>query len=149
MATNLPSSARSEVGETLVELILTIVILGIAVAGLVGGIFTATTTSALHRQQTEGARLVRNAAEHLKNRTVTYTSCQANGASTYNAALSAVTPSGWTIRAASISVWNADNPATFGSCSNSDSGLQLITLEALQTTNPSVDEQVTILKRSS
>jgi len=58
--------ARDEAGSTLVELLVTLVILGIAFVTLLGGMFTAVTTSHRHRQQTVADSALRSFAEAVK-----------------------------------------------------------------------------------
>lgn len=57
---------RSEAGTTLVELLVTIVILGIAFSTLIGGTFTAVATSDRQRKQTVADGVLRSFAEAVK-----------------------------------------------------------------------------------
>lgn len=69
-------------GETLVEILLSITILGVAVAALLFAMATAATTSGLHRRQAVGAVMIRDAAEALQTAAVAYSAC----ASSYSVA---------------------------------------------------------------
>lgn len=61
-----PRPARGEAGSTLVELLVTLVILGIAFVTLLGGMFTAVTSSDRHRKQTVADSVLRSVAEAVK-----------------------------------------------------------------------------------
>lgn len=72
---------RSEEGLSLVEVIVTVAIMGIAFVSILGGMWTAIVTSDTHRKQALGMTYLINAAEHLKSVDSTpYSSC----ASTYS-----------------------------------------------------------------
>ena len=60
------TSRPSDAGETLVEILLSIVILGIAVSALMFGMASAATTSGLHDDSAEQAELVRNYADAVQ-----------------------------------------------------------------------------------
>jgi len=61
-----PRAARGEAGSTLVELLVTLVILGIAFVTLLGGMFTAVNSSDRHRKQTVADSALRSVAEAVK-----------------------------------------------------------------------------------
>lgn len=58
--------ARDEAGSTLVELLVTLVILGIAFVTLLGGMFTAVNSSDRQRKQTVADSALRSFAEAVK-----------------------------------------------------------------------------------
>jgi len=57
---------RDERGETLVEIIISIAIMGIAFVALLGGMLTAASMSGRHRTQSEGVTQLVNAVEQVK-----------------------------------------------------------------------------------
>ena len=65
----------SDRGESLLELLISVAILGIGIVALLSGMGVAATTSGLHRQQAVGATAVRGAAEALQAGTVGYSPC--------------------------------------------------------------------------
>lgn len=67
-----PARARGQAGETLLELIIASALLGLAVVGIIGGVFTAITVSDLHREQTSAVTVLRSFAEELKSPDGTY-----------------------------------------------------------------------------
>ena len=56
-------SAPNDKGETLLELMMAVAIMGIAVVAIVGGIATSILMSDIHRKQTTAGAYVRNYAE--------------------------------------------------------------------------------------
>jgi type II secretory pathway pseudopilin PulG len=121
-------------GETLVELLVALVILGIAVVAIVGGLASSVLISDVHRKQAQAGVIVRDYAEALQAAVtasqLNYAACPAApGYAPSAAALSATgftVPSGYTA-AASVQYW--DGSSTFGSCpAGGDTGLQRVTL---------------------
>ena len=139
----------AEAGETLVELLVTIAIIGLAVVALVGGMGTAIMASDGHRQHATGDTVARSVAELLKNRDPSgsdaYVDCAGN--STYPLP---DPPTGLQI-ALTVKYWNgsgssvADGSFTT-TCPSPDLGLQQIKITV---TSPAKGEQetVTVLKR--
>ena len=82
-------------GETLVEVLCTIIILGTAIAALLAGLGTTALNSARHRDMATGNALLRSYAEAVKQTTrsgYVLNQCPAN----YNVPATAYTlPSGW------------------------------------------------------
>ena len=57
---------HDERGETLVEVIVAIVILGIAAAAILGGVVLSVKTSDVHRKEASGGGYVRSDAEEIQ-----------------------------------------------------------------------------------
>jgi len=125
---------RSEAGETLAEVLVTISILGLAVIVIVGALGTALRASAIHRSHATADTVARSAAETLKDRKFAW---NASGAYT-------VSGSGGVNVNIAARCWNGDAPATFAACPNSDRGLQQLTVTA---SGHGATETVTVLKR--
>ena len=87
--------ARRDSGETLVEVLCTMVILGIAIAALLAGLSTTVLSSSRHRDTATANTLLRSYAEGLKQVTRTnYIDCYAS----YPVPETAYSlPSGWAI----------------------------------------------------
>jgi hypothetical protein len=130
-----PNRGRSESGETLAELVVTIAILGIAIVAIVGGLASGILASSAQRDHATANAVVLSAAECLKDRNVAY---QENG----NYSSSGCIPSGVT---PTVKWWNGTStaPAVFSSNATSY-GLEQITLSTATTR---ASESVTIVKR--
>jgi prepilin-type N-terminal cleavage/methylation domain-containing protein len=137
--------ADPEAGFSLVEILVTIVIVGMAFTAILGGMITSITVSDLHRNQATADTLARNAAESVKDSNVPYVPCA--GPNAYAPAL----PSGTSIT--KVEYWNgaAPTPATSyavtfsPSCPPQDQGLQRITITA---SSGGATETVQVLKRN-
>jgi type II secretory pathway pseudopilin PulG len=115
-----------DAGETLIELIMAVAIMGIAVVAIVGGIATSILMSDIHRKEASAGAYVRNYAEAI--------------AGHYNASalLSSYAPSaaigfvldpattGFTAAVTSVKCWD-DTVSAFGTCSGG-SPVQQVTL---------------------
>src|SRR5712692_9649782 len=62
--------ARGEAGETMAELIVTIAVVGLAVAAIVGALATGISASSTHRQRASADTVARSVAEAIKDRKV-------------------------------------------------------------------------------
>src|SRR5262245_7635352 len=84
---------RRDAGETLIEVLITMIILGGAIAALVGGISTTVLLSSRHRDLATANALLRSYAEAIKENARTgYQPC----ATTYNNLTGRyVQPTGW------------------------------------------------------
>ena len=86
----MPTRARpgsNDTGETLIELIMAVAIMGITIVAIVGGIATSILMSDIHRKQTTAGASVRNYADTLQR---SYVSCVSPGtAPNYAASLAA------------------------------------------------------------
>ena len=74
-----------EVGESLIEVIMAVAILGIAIVALLGGLVTTIVGSSTHRDQSSGTAVLLSATEALKS--ATYVACATPSESTYVAAI--------------------------------------------------------------
>lgn len=109
-----------DAGESLVELLVTVVILGIATAGIAAALLTAGKASTLHRQQALTQNALRSWAEQVG--AAAYTDCAtAAGISAPNPAL----PTGLTASVTGVQYWNG---TSFVASCGTDTGLQKVTL---------------------
>jgi prepilin-type N-terminal cleavage/methylation domain-containing protein len=142
-----------EEGLSLVEVIVTVAIMGIVFVAVLGGMWTAIVTTDTHRKQALGTTYLVNAAEHLKSEDATaYVSC----ASTYslsgiaNDVIPADWKSGMTV---SIEHWtgtayttNTTTCATTTTTTRFD--MQRITLTVTSPVDGRATESVTFVKRA-
>jgi type II secretory pathway pseudopilin PulG len=127
--------ARGESGDTLIEVLVALVIMGLAFTVIVGGIGTAIIGAALQQNQTTADSFIRSAAEVVTSDG--YISCAKNTADaatpmeTY--ALPA-TPNGFTLSIAIVGFWDPTtnmfdtHPPSCEAPPLTDSGLQMVTL---------------------
>jgi type II secretory pathway pseudopilin PulG len=118
-----------EEGETLLEVIMAIAILGTAVVAIMAGVALSIRVSDIHRKQVSASAYVRSAAETIENAIRSdgsgYVACPT--APAYAASLSAA-PSGFASPQVSVVYWNPAT-STFGACpSGGDSGVQRVTI---------------------
>ncbi len=136
-------------GETLVEVLVAVVILGIAGVAIMSGLMLSVKASDMHRKETTGGAYVRSYAEAIQRYVASghYTSCAA--ANDYNVA--AVTnqisdlPSSFTPNQAAARSVGPNGVAASLPCS-SDSGLQQVTL-SVKSNDGRADETLTVVLR--
>lgn len=136
------SRRAGELGETLVELLVTVAIMGTAFVGILAGIGTTFMATGSHRQDATAEAVVRSYAERMKDPTgMVYVSCATSA--TYGVPNGFSVPAGgWTATVSTLLYWQGDTaPATFtaAACST-DKGLQQLTLTV---TSPPGDHQAT------
>ena len=136
-----PGPDRADAGETLIEILLTVVILGIAVAAISGALLTANKASTMHRQQALAQNALRVWAEQISAEA--YVDC-ATAASF--AAPSPALPAGLTATVASVQYWTGS--AFAGTC-GSDAGIQRVTLRvtAANGLSPALSDTVAVVVR--
>lgn len=146
---------HAEDGFSLVELLVTIVIVGVTFSALLGGLITTITVSSLHRKQATADSVARSAAEWIKDSVQTqYANCA--GVGTYSfSGLSK--PTGYSVAIHGVEYWDGSGPVAgtpysldshLGpSCPGSgDKGIQRITIDVMST-DGQVSESVQVVKR--
>jgi prepilin-type N-terminal cleavage/methylation domain-containing protein len=151
-----PPGVHAEDGFSLVEVLVTIVIVSVTFSALLGGLVTTITVSSLHRKQATADSVARSAAEWIKDGVQTpYQDCA--GVGTYS--LSALPhPAGYSAAIQSVEYW--DGAATIAgtpyaldshlgpSCPGSgDKGMQRITIH-VASADGQVSETVQVVKRT-
>jgi type II secretory pathway pseudopilin PulG len=116
----------SDRGETLLELIIAIAILGVCVVAIGSGIAMSITISALHRNQASAQDALHNYAETLQN---SYVPCTTSTAPNYAQNLKQLAPSSWPGPTVVVEYW-IPTTATFSpTCPpGGDAGLQQVAL---------------------
>ena len=118
-----PGSTDS--GETLIELIIAVAIMGIAVVAIVGGMATFILMSDVHRKQASAGANVRNYAEAVAGH---YSAGAAPSSYLPSAVGFVLDPAtGFTAAVTSVKCWN-DTVSAFGTTCSGSSPVQQVTL---------------------
>lgn len=128
----------SDAGETLIELVVAVAIMGITVIAIVGGFATFILMSGVHREETSAGAYLRSYAETLQG---SY-ACVAGTAPDY-ASLLVTKPNGFDLPTATVKFWNG---ASFSglTCPVTDLGLQQVTL-TLKSADTRVSESLVVM----
>lgn len=156
--------ATGEAGLTLIEVLVTVVILGVAFVTVVGGMAVSIAGSDMHRKQATSQTVLRNLAEFLK--AAPYEACPADYASAladFSAQVrepttAPVDPLGppaegvaYTVELVDpVEVWDGSNPASFVAPGEPcvDRGLQQLTLRVQSVARSGLPaEELVIVKR--
>ena len=152
------AESQDEAGFSLVEILITTVIVGVAFSAILGGLITSISVSALHRKMATADALARSAAEWVKDDSRNqYDSSNANTASYSLGGVSV--PSGFVVAITNVWCWDGSGPTAGAGydlsstshfsrsmCSSTDAGLQLISITAAST-DGKASQTVQILKR--
>jgi prepilin-type N-terminal cleavage/methylation domain-containing protein len=141
-----PQPRLGERGVTLVELLVTMTIVGIAFTALLGSLSAMFMNNDSHRKVSYAQTLLRRYAEQLQ--AASYVDCATTSTSAYTAALAPV-PASYAASLQSVTYWNGDSAATFNSnCAGGDKGVQRITLRVQQTDSVRpVTKDLVVVKR--
>jgi Tfp pilus assembly protein PilE len=132
-------------GETLVELLITIVIMGVTVVAVVGGLMTSIQMSDIHRKQATAGAAVRDYAETVDRYTGStgYVACAP--ASAYSPSTVGFTaPAGYTASVASVRYWTG---AAWTSACASDLGLQQVTVQVASDDARATESSVLVVRK--
>lgn len=142
---------RSDRGETLVELLVAVVILGIAGVAIVAGLEMSVKTSDIHRKQTTGSAYARSYAEAIEDYVASaagnYVPC-ASGSSYAPATVgfAGALPAGYTAsHSAALRVPPGGGVA--GPCSGNDTGVQQIAITIASNDGRAAEELTVMLRK--
>lgn len=137
-----PAADRAA-GESLVELLVAMVVLGITVTGILGALLVTTQASGQHRRQVQAQNALRGWAEQVS--AAAYTDCAVAGSI---AAPSPALPAGFTATVTAVRYWNGT--AFVASCTTgADAGIQRVSLRVTATASPypAVSQNVDVVLR--
>ena len=129
--THVPLEDQRTRGETLIELLVSMTILGITVVALVGGIGTSIVVSDMHRKQAVAGAVVRSYAEAIESSVdatpSTYVGCVATTAqAAYGSPPNFTAPNGYTASVTGVAYWTGTETG-YGPCS-AGVGVEKLTL---------------------
>lgn len=132
-------SGDGERGETLLELVIAVAILGVAMVAILGGLFTSILVSGLHRDQANAGEYIRDYAEAIENKIAggSYVACATNYSPGYTP------PAGYTAQVKSVRYWTG---SAWSTTCGTDTGLQQLTLK-MTTPDSRVTETLVIVVR--
>ena len=142
---------RGDRGETLIELVVAVAILGIAAVAILGGLMVGIRTSVIHRNDASGGAYVRSFAEAIQ------TNVDANGykpcvtaASTYQTVPVPDLPAGYTPSVTAVQSWNGSSwvPCT---AATDAYGVQRLDLKVTTTGSAplAAEEKLTVVLRQA
>jgi type II secretory pathway pseudopilin PulG len=143
-----PRTVAGEQGETLLELLIAVVILGVVLVAVVGGFATGTITSDVHRKQSTAGAYAKDYAEAIQTAvttgTVPYTNCA--NTSTYATPAGFAAPSGYVKSVVSVRYWSGSTwQAT---CSvPTDVGLQQLTVRVASADGRAAEQVALVLRK--
>jgi type II secretory pathway pseudopilin PulG len=137
---------ESERGDTLLELIVAIAILGVCVVAIGAGITLSVKMSTIHRNQATANAFLHNYAESLQS---SYATCS-GGAALPDYTTGLPVPSGFVAPTAAVSVWDATSArfVAAGTCPATDPGLQQVSL-TLESADKYVKESLVVVVRKT
>lgn len=131
-------------GETLLELVIAILILGICVVAIGTGIVLSIQISDIHRKQAVAQEFLHNYAETVQGST--YQACSGGSVNYANGLPTPPNGGPWTVSQKSVLFW--DGASFSPSCpASGDKGLEQVTLR-LVSNDGSVDETLDVIVRN-
>ncbi len=133
-------------GETLVELIVAIVLLGITVAAVMGGLFAAVHVSDVHRKQATAGDSARDYAESLDAFVAAGGYVECVGPQAYQpASVGFGAPAGFSGRVSAVAFWNRKTRSFGTSCSSA--GLERVTVEVASADGAATERSVVVVRK--
>ena len=142
-----------DAGESLIEVLLSIAIMGLAFVAALGGMRLGLIGSQVHRSQATAETVLLSAVEKVKSQS-TYTPCAVANDAAYLPDAQSVVPSGWaasTVSIPSVEYWNGSGFQTTG-CASLEAVATILRIQLItvQVTSPEGDavETMSFVKRS-
>jgi type II secretory pathway pseudopilin PulG len=137
------SGPADDRGETLLEVLIAVVIMGIAIVAVIGGLVTSVVLSDIHRKQATAGAAVRDYAEAIENYVAAaghYVPCATTAS---YGSVGFTGPGGYTPSVTAVAYWNGS--AWTPSC-GTDLGLQQLKVQ-VASADQRASEQLTIVVR--
>ncbi|MGH3862070.1 type IV pilus modification PilV family protein [Actinokineospora sp.] len=131
-------------GETLLELLIAVVILGIGAVAIGAGLTTSVLASDVHRKQSTAGTMVRDFGEAIRTSVANggYVACAAPGA--YASPAGFAVPTGYTSAVTATKYW--DGTAWQASC-GTDTGLQQLTLQVAGNDGRATERTIIVIRK--
>ena len=151
-----PDRGAKEQGFTLVEMLITVAILGVVAVAMFGAIFTSVKASDLANRRTIAETELRRYAEYV--RAANYSPCAAVSSYPNTTSGTPYTKGNASVTSAtvqSVRYWTTSGDSGFvpnnfaSTCPTSDQGLQQLTLQVTVGSSPSIQLSTTIVKRAT
>ncbi|HEY3608687.1 MAG TPA: type II secretion system protein [Pseudonocardiaceae bacterium] len=138
------SGPMDDRGETLLEVLIAVVIMGIAIVAIIGGLVTSVMLSDVHRKQATAGSAVRDYAETIEQYVAanTYVACQS--AANYTSLVAFTKPNGYTPWVSRVQYWNGSGWVT--TC-GTDSGLQQLTVQVSSNDKRATEQLVIVVRK--
>ncbi|HZX04958.1 type II secretion system protein [Kribbella sp.] len=137
---------RNERGESLLEVLIAVAIMGIAVVAIMAGLVTSVLISDVHRKQATAGTAVRDYAEAVQTAVTggNYVAC--GTASAYQSAAAFTAPTGYTATVVSGSMRYWTGTAWQAACSV-DTGLQRLTVQVASNDGRATERVDVVLRK--
>jgi Tfp pilus assembly protein PilV len=137
------SRPANDRGETLLEVLIAVVIIGVAIVAIIGGLVTSVLMSDIHRKQATAGSTVRDYAETIEKYVAgNYVACQS--AANYTSAVGFTNPTGYARSVTSVSYWNGSG---WASACGTDVGLQQLTVQVASSDGRASEQLVIVVRR--
>lgn len=136
-----------ERGDSLVELLVAVTLLGLAVVAIVSGLGTSVLVSDVHRKQSTAGAEVRSFAEEIENTVAVggYFPCADTARYVPAYGSSHTAPSNFTQTVTAVRYWNGS--IWLSSCQSPDKGLQKLTLKISSSDNRASETLDVIIRK--
>ena len=135
--------SSNDEGETLIELIIAVAIMGIAVVAIVGGIATTIVMADVHRKQASAGAYVRDYAEAVSGH---YSASASPGSYAQSTAIGFVLDPATTGFAATVTSVKCWDGKVFSTCTTANNDVQQVTL-AVASTDTRASESLAVVVR--
>lgn len=127
-------------GETLLELLIAVVIMGIAVVAIIGGLVTGIVVSDVHRKQSTAGAYVRDYAEAVQSMPYKICALPAD----YAAPPGFTVPTGYAPTVQSVRYWSGSD---WVAACGTDAGVQQVTVQVASSDNRATEKVTVVLRK--